>query len=132
MPLELLGPHKLQPINFVVYLLFNDLVTAARGFMTTWFDSHYGLPAGLPSGLLQCSQPVWNAAVQPLSEVRNQDWISCLSSPVWFELLMGWIDSQLALQIFNEEQTLFWSGTAEEQETGGRYCFWQKWWKDQA
>lgn len=41
-------------------------------------------------------------------------------------------DSQLVLQIFNEEQTLFWSGAAERERTSGRCCFWQKWWQDQA
>lgn len=126
MPLQLHSLHKLQPIDCVVYLLCNDLVTAARGLLTTWFDCHHGLPTGLPAGLLQCSQLVWNAAAQPLSGMGNQDRILCLSSPIWFGLLVWWIDCQLALQIFNEEQTLFWSGTAEEQGPGGRCCFWQK------
>lgn len=44
---------------------------------------------------------------------------------------MGWPDSQLALQCFNEEQTLFESDTAEEGPgTGGRCCFWQEEWYD--
>lgn len=116
----------------MVYLLCSDLVTAARALMTTWSDCHRGLPTGCPAGLLHCLQLVWNAVAHPLRGVGNQDQISCLSSPVWFWLTVWWVDSQLVLQIFNEEQTLFWSGTAEKQGTVGRCCFWQKWWQDQA
>lgn len=70
--------------------------------------------------------------MQTLSGVSDEDWISCLSSPVWAGLPVSCIDSQLALQVFKEEQILFWSGTAEEQETDGRCCFWQKWWQNQS
>lgn len=116
----------------MVYLLCSDLVTAARALTTTGFDCHQGLPKGLPAGLLHCYQLVWNIVAYPLSGVRNPDQISRLSSPVWFGLPVWWVDSQLVLQIFNEEQTLFWNGAAERQRTSGRCCFWQKWWQDQA
>ncbi|CAK7315940.1 hypothetical protein VULLAG_LOCUS19391 [Vulpes lagopus] len=84
------------PLEHKFYDTSCDLVTAARALMTTWSDCHHGLPTGLPAGLLHCLQLVWNAVAHPLSG------------------------------IFNEEQTLFWSGTAEKQGTDGRCCFWQK------
>lgn len=71
------------------------------------------------------------ARSQALCGGSHQDQILCPFSLVWFELPVGWPDSKLTLQCFNEEQTLFWSGTAEEgQGTGRRCCFWQEEWYD--
>ena len=107
----------------MVYLVRNDLVTAAaRGLLTTWLDDHHGLPTGFCSAPSLCRMQQHSPLVVRVTEIG----FDCLSSVVWFGLLLWWIDSQLALQIFNEEQTLFWSGTAEEQGPGEGCCFWQK------
>ena len=84
--------------------------------------SQQGSQQGFCSAPSLCRMQQHSPLVVRVTEIG----FDCLSSVVWFGLLLWWIDSQLALQIFNEEQTLFWSGTAEEQGPGESCCFWQK------
>lgn len=132
-PRQLLGLYEIQRLNFVLYLFCEDLITATCALLATQLNyrqDHFSGPwAEFPLN----SQLVWNVEARPqaLWGGSHQDQIMCPFSLVWFELPVGWPDSQLASQCFNEEQTLFWSATAEEgQGTGGRCCFWQEEWYD--
>lgn len=70
------------------------------------------------------------SGMQKLGHILSVVWVTrirfCVSPPwfglscLWGGLILGWHRG------FNGEQTLFWSGAAEEQGTGGRCCFWQK------
>lgn len=133
-PLQLHGLFEIQLINFVLYLFCQDLITATCALLATQLNYHHDLLPGLRAEFFLSSELVRNAQAraQPLCGVSHQDQILCPSSLVWFELPVGWTDSQLASKCFNEEQTLFWSGAAEEQSTGGRCCFWQEEWYDPA
>ena len=89
-PLQLCGFYEIQPINFVVYLLCKVLITATRALLATEFNYHQGLPVFRAEFLLS-SQLERNAeaGVHPFCGVSHQEQILCLSSLIWFELLVG-------------------------------------------
>lgn len=81
----------MQPINFVVYLLCKVLIIATRALLATEFNYHQYILPGFRAEFLFSSQLEWNAeaGAHPLCGVSTQDQILCLSSLVWFELLVG-------------------------------------------